>query len=256
MSAQALQRVVVRMLHDPDVERACAGAELSATERGWIEAVDPRRWRADPLRRYRVLQALIEEYPVSAARVVRGPGAPTFDAFFEGRWFHQTVQQRGVLAHAFGAWLGTLEEAAPFAAIEAAIARVRRVPSVRHAADRRARWRAAPWIAWGQGPLAAWEAARARLHDHPGGPVAAALDLKLRLRPGPLTEVHWLVDGAGSPRVEEPPEALVAFLDACRAPLHWVGLRAAIEAAGAEPEDADDLIEGFIDDVLLTLDAD
>lgn len=256
MSAQALQRVVVRMLHDPDLARATAGADLSASERGWIEAVDPRRWRADAMRRYRVLHALIDEYPVSAAQIVRGAGVACFDRFFEGPWFHRTVQARGVLALAFGAWLQSRPEAAPFAGIERAIAQVRRAACVRHRVDRAARWKAAPWIAWGDGPVAAWAALHARLAAHPDGPIAAALDSTLPLSRALGASTAWLVDGSAEPRVEEPPEALTAFLEAARRPLDWAQACAALIAAGAEPAEADALLVGFIDDALLTRSAD
>lgn len=256
MSAVALQRVVVRMLHDPDLARACARADLTPTERGWLEAVDPRRWRADPLRRYRLLHALIEEYPVASALVVRAAGVPAFDAFFEGQRFHDTVQRDGRVAEAFGDWLCARADVEPFAAIEAAIERVRRTPSVAHRPDPALQWRAAPWIAWGRGPLDAWSRLRARLQAHRGGMVAGALDPKLRLRVETPIAVDWLVDGSAAPRVEAAPAALIAFLAACSAPQPWAVACAALTAAGADPDEAPALLEGFIEDRLLTPGAD
>ncbi|MCA9557117.1 MAG: hypothetical protein KC583_01025, partial [Myxococcales bacterium] len=113
MSAAALQRVVVRMLYDPalveavyaDADAALADEPLSEAERAWLVAPDRRRWRADPHRRARTLQALLEEYPAAGARVARAEGLAALDAFFSSPAFHGCVQRRGSLADTFGDFL-------------------------------------------------------------------------------------------------------------------------------------------------------
>ena len=69
--SQALQRVVVRLLHDPAfVARVYEGQavpELSDLELGWVRTTDRRTWGVDRFRRSRLLQALLEEFPVSGA---------------------------------------------------------------------------------------------------------------------------------------------------------------------------------------------
>ncbi len=102
----ALQRVVVRLLHDPSlVDAVYAGAdlpEIGPEAHAWIRAVDRRAWGVDPYRRGRLLHALIGEYPVAvAARGVAG-----LDPFFRSTRFHDAVQTRGHVALAFGDWLG------------------------------------------------------------------------------------------------------------------------------------------------------
>ena len=71
MNAQALQRVVVRMLYDPALVDAVYGGApvegLDAPGRAHLIRVDRRAWATDPYRRSRSLKALIEEMPVSAA---------------------------------------------------------------------------------------------------------------------------------------------------------------------------------------------
>jgi hypothetical protein len=106
----ALQRVVVRMLHDwKFVAQVLAEPVpgLTEAELGWLRAVDPRRWRADPLRRYRLLQSVIEEFPAACAVVVRRAGVPTLDLFMSSQAFHQAIEAGEVLALAFGRWLCT-----------------------------------------------------------------------------------------------------------------------------------------------------
>lgn len=261
MSAQALQRVVVRLLHDPDLDRATRGAGLTATQRRWLERTDPRRWRADPMRRYRLLQTLIEEYPVSVALSVRAQDVAGIDRFFESACFHDGVQNRSVLALDFGAWLisnpppndATVVE---HARIEHAIAQVRRVPAVRHPADPARRWQLAPWIAVGRGPVDAWQQMRIDLLAHSGGLTVGILDPTFGVHCKSSAITAWMVDGSGDPKVEALPKALSMVLEALRRPLGWADCIAALTGAGADLNDADDLLRALIDDVLLTAVAD
>ena len=82
MGCLALQRVIVRMLYDPqlvsrvmeDASQALAEEDLTAEERTWIGTADARAWRIDPYRRSRSLNALIEEFPVGSGLVLRASG--------------------------------------------------------------------------------------------------------------------------------------------------------------------------------------
>lgn len=251
MSA-ALQRVVVRLLHDPDLDRATAGADLTPTELGWLTAVDPRRWRADGMRRYRLLQALIEEFPVASARVIRADGVPALDRFFESLAFHQSVQRRRVLALDFGEWLADQPGARDAAQIERGIAQVRRTPRAVVPGDETSRWRRAPWIAIGRGQLADWQAQRAVLAGHPDGILAGVLDARLclPLATGPVED--WLIDGGSSPRIEALVPALARFLQGLEAPVPWAELTRRLVGLGADAADVPELLQGFIADALLT----
>ena len=144
MSHQALQRLVVRLLYDPelvarvyaDPEPALAGLELTPAERQFVVALDRRAYGTDPHRRSRSLTDLLREFPAAASLVAREPGGlATLDGFFSSPSFHRAIAARGSLARAFGDYLLVLAEdpkqdprLARFARLEQAIALVRRAP--------------------------------------------------------------------------------------------------------------------------------
>jgi hypothetical protein len=110
----ALQRVVVRMLFDPDfasqVYRDPAGSldGLGVPEvmQRWVLANDPRLWNADRLRRSRALRILMEEFLASSAYALLETEHLAFlDAFFSSAFFHDAVQHRRYLALAYAAYL-------------------------------------------------------------------------------------------------------------------------------------------------------
>lgn len=156
LPAAALQRVVVRLLHDPAlVDHVYAGRELpeiGPTEHRWIRSVDRRAWGVDPYRRSRLLHALIEEFPVAVA----ARGTEGLESFCSSAAFHTCIQDRGHLAAAFGRWLGE----GGFARLERTFAAIRRGavgglgPGV-------------GVVAVPAGCLDAWSAARARLGADP-----------------------------------------------------------------------------------------
>lgn len=284
MSTSALQRVVVRMLYDPvlveavyrDAAKALAGVELTAVERGWLVAPDRRRYQADPLRRSRGLQALIEEFAVSAAGVAVGPGVGALDAFFSAGAFHRAVQAGRSLALAFGEWLAHFGgEVAAFAALEGGIARVRRAPlravgEASGGADFDRRWMTAPW-AWGGlvpgGTLAAWQAQRSRLAAQ-GGLVEAVVAAQgaSEAEPGVMLapslqpqEPEGLVVERTGPHaddvgVAEASPALAGLLAALEQPLPWPAAAAALRRLGAEPGEEKALAADLLADGLLTVD--
>lgn len=122
MSHRTLERVFVRMLFDPRfVEQVYAGADLAlegldleAHERAQLVAVDRRAWGHDPMRRYRTLRTLAEEFKASttlALATTRSLGS--LDAFFSSPEFHTSVQERGSMAIAFSAFLERLVAECP-----------------------------------------------------------------------------------------------------------------------------------------------
>lgn len=282
MSAAALQRVVVRMLYDPalveavytDAAGALADVALTAEQRAWLVAPDRRRWRADPHRRARTLQALLEEYPAAGARVARRDGLGALDAFFSTAGFHRCVQVRGSLAEAFGDFLGARGTAvAGVARVEQGIARVRRAPpcpaggAPDDGARRPARpaggapgdgpWRAAPWIdafLAPAGALADRQAVVAALVAHPEGTLAGLVDPTVRLPAPPpaAPEAGFLVerDAAGAVAVGDCSPALARLL-AHRAPRDWPALRAALWDLGAEGDEAAEVAADLLADGLL-----
>lgn len=275
MSAGALQRVVVRMLHDPalveavyaDAGKALARVELSAAERGWLTAPDRRRWGADPLRRSRGLQAVLEEFPVAGAVAARAQGLGALDGFFSAPAFHRCVQGGGSLALAFGEWLARFGGAvAAFAALEGGVARVRRAPprpAEAPAVDRARSWVAAPWV-WGVrapgGTLAAWTAHRARLAAHPGGMLAGLVE------PGYALEKRRLVKSAPEGLLVERTGAgvdeigvaaaslgLAGLLEALRTPQPWATVAATMRRLGAARGEEAGLAAELLGDGLLTV---
>lgn len=85
---------------------ALAGVDLTPEERAAVVRPDPRAFATDPYRRPRALRSLLEEYPVSAWLAATATGdVRTLDAFFSSAFFHDCIQQRGSLAHAFGIYL-------------------------------------------------------------------------------------------------------------------------------------------------------
>ena len=185
MSAAILQRVIVRMLHDPelraavytDPDRALADLPLTPGERRSLLAPDARAWGIDEHRADRVLAALLEEHPVSALVLLEeGIALARFHRFFQSRFFHDAIMARRSLAPAFTDYLGTLAGSArahAMIALEAAIATLRR-RSLAAPAPSPGRLVAASHlqpVSLAAGTLAAWERAR----KHLGGTSAAAI---------------------------------------------------------------------------------
>jgi len=109
----ALQRLVVRLLFDPELvtsynanpEQVAGGLNLPEGSQQWLLSIDPRAWGIDTMRRSRTLTALLEEFPATAALSFQEPDASSrLDRFFSHDAFHPTIQARGALAPAFGAW--------------------------------------------------------------------------------------------------------------------------------------------------------
>lgn len=122
MVRDALQRGVVRMLHDPAlVERVYAGEDLpgvSPEEMRWVRAVDRRAWGADAERPARVMYGLVGEFPVAVAE----RGTAGLLGFFADPAFARAVESGSPLPLAFAGWLGDR----PFARLERAFAHARR----------------------------------------------------------------------------------------------------------------------------------
>jgi len=137
-SARLLQRVIVRMLHDPelraavyaDPDGALADLPLTPDERRSLVTPDARAWGIDVHRADRVLAALLEEHPVSALILLEeGVPLPRLHRFFQSRAFHEAIMARRSLAPAFAghlASLATTSRARAMIALESAVAALRR----------------------------------------------------------------------------------------------------------------------------------
>ena len=124
MNPRAIQRAVVRMMYDPAFVAAVYGARpvpgLAEAERALLRAADRRAFATDRFRRARAVQAIVDEFPASAAAI----GLPVLETFLDAREFHLVLAGRGAMALAFGTWLS--DQAAGAGRIEAAMAQLRR----------------------------------------------------------------------------------------------------------------------------------
>jgi hypothetical protein len=163
-------------------------------------------------------------------------------SFFAGAAFHRAVQERGSLAAAFGEHLaaGGTPLVRALAAVETAVARVRRAPRTPapSPAGTLRRTPAAAVVVVPAGSLRCYETLRA------GGPPAA-------LAPGdePLLVVRPGADSAVT--IEHAPVALATLLDGATAPQPRAALLAAARRLGAEGGEDVDVVDGLIRDGLL-----
>jgi len=118
MSAQALQRMLIRVMFDPSLlealrsepEQVMGMESLSTHELTDLLSQDPRAFRTDSHRSSRHLQALLEEYPVSVHHFTQGnPGRLL--SFFSSARFHDAIQQWTSIRKAFERYL--VEQAPP-----------------------------------------------------------------------------------------------------------------------------------------------
>lgn len=273
MSYATLQRVVVRMLYDPALvaavyrgDRDALGSlDLTAPERRWLVAQDPRAYATDPHRRGRTLTALLEELPVASALVVRAAGPTALDAFFGAARFHDAIQRRGSLAAAYAGWLqdqhGALpreRRLPPVVRLEAAIAAIRRArPTTPSGGPLVVTATTVAAVRVDGGTLAFRQAAADTLAAHRAGLVGGVLDKGARLpdrRLDPGTPEELLVERTldDEVTVAEGSEALGEVLRACASPvLRHVAL-AAVRAQGAEEGEDVEILDGLIEDGLLS----
>ena len=142
MSSEQLQKLAVRMHHDPDLvtqvyeqpEDTALREGLSVQQLALLSEPDRRAWGADTERRDRVLEGLRVEYPVSCALVeLEGLDRAVLLEFFSTTHFHACVSRWGLQSLAFADFLDDLSAKAGPAlpeclALERALAQVRRSP--------------------------------------------------------------------------------------------------------------------------------
>lgn len=249
LDPRRVQAALVCMHFDPayaaEVRGARPLAELAPRERALLRDLDPRALATDHYRRARAVQALLDEYPVSAAVL----GVPAVDAFFSTPAFRACVFEPGSMALAFGTWLG--HQADGPGQIEAAIARVRR-PSPAPGPGIACAPRLAPLLA-PEGSLAFYEATRAALGPDPVAALAAA-GLPTREPPPRSQRREALLveaDAAGAIALGGASEPLVRLLlFAARARPRDALAREAVRL-GAAPGEAAELLDSLLAEGLL-----
>ena len=109
-----LQRVVVRMLFDPDFarsvradpERATRGLDIPSRLLKQLKEQDVRLWWADDLRPLRAMKGLVQEFQVSTALYLNESRSwSALMSFFGDASFHSSVQNRQYMALAFMEYL-------------------------------------------------------------------------------------------------------------------------------------------------------
>ena len=138
-SVAAVQQAMARMLFDPGFVAAVHAGPvdgLTEAERQLLLGVDRRAWGTDRYRRSRGVQALLEEYPVTAGIL----GVDAVDAFFSSSSFVAVLRSRGSLGLAFGDHVAE-SPAGEVARLEQAVARARRDVACRVRPGRRLRTR-------------------------------------------------------------------------------------------------------------------
>jgi len=279
VSAAGVQHVAVLLLHDPtlvaraydDVDAALARFDLTPHERRLLVAPDRRRWVADPLRPRRVLRALLDEFPASAALAVHATRRlSALDAFFAGPEFERCVRSRGLLTTAFAAFLRRLHEHGTVAdgrlpaltALEDALARARRGPPRKpRTQDPTRPWRRAAHVipvTVPAGSLAVLHAVQQVLFEITLTPVAALADDGPDLARVPsldagTTSEHLLAEGAsdGAATLAETDVALVQLLEFAGEFRSFAALVARAAELGATVPDANGLLLGLARDGLL-----
>jgi hypothetical protein len=249
MNPRAIQQAIVRMMIDPAFVAAVHGRRpvpgLAEDERALLRAVDRRAFTTDRFRRARAVQALVEEYPVSAAAI----GLTAVDGFLCAPEFAACVTGRGSMALAFGTWLK--DQASGVGVIEAAMARLRRSPVTGASAGALICGpRFAPLIV-PEGTLAWYEATRAWLGALPlqrlaeGGPRSGLPRRGLTRRQG---EEFILLEARsdGGLDLGTASEALVRLLRFAGQPRSRPALEAEAMTRGAAAHEAAEVIDDLL----------
>lgn len=250
--SQALQRVIVRMLYDPSlVARVYDGhtpAPLTDAQAELLRRQPRGAWGTDPYRPSRTLQALIEEYPASAALT----GVPPLHGFFQGEVFHRAIMDRRVLSLAFGDWIAA--RAGAVARFEQAVATLRRRQPVSVPAGQLC---CAPrlWpVSLPDNTVAAWQQVKAGLGPRP---LEALLDSDRPLPAAPALgpgQEHWLleVDASGQIQLGGGSAGLNGLLRAAARPVSVAALAEAALSLGAEsPDEAREICGELLEQGLL-----
>lgn len=264
MSHRALQRTLVRLLHDPTlVERfaetgrhALEEPELSAQELDWLSAANPAAFLTDPYRQGRVLTSLVEELPTSSLlAAARVPGGLV--SFFTTPWFHESIRRDRALRLGFADFLTAAgDDVAALVSVERLLMEMRRSSEATSTAE----LAVAPRVTWAPcpgGTLDLYQSLWAEL-SRTGKPlVEAVLSLAGSQRQAQglgVAEAEILLvepDGRGGFHIGEIPPGLEAILNASKAHGTLRACQAAALNAGASESEALEIIQELIGDGLL-----
>lgn len=262
MSHTALQRVIVRMLYDPQLvsrvfanpASALANEDITEEEGNWLVQTDRRAYDVDTLRRARTLTALVEEYPVSCQSWVTQAGTTdALELFFSKSEFHDCVQSRGSLALAFGDYLLGADlvrlcpELRAFTTLEQHIAMLRRAKPIKKVSNTLCLASRTAVFSLPEGAIFNYQIILDALNQHPEGLVAGALKSKTTQGTIPTKGTEWvLASNTGTINLEILPDALAELLIAL--PLERSLLEQRASSLGATADEAREIITELIDD--------
>ncbi len=278
MSHIALQHVIVRMLYDPSFVRrvyadphvATGDCDVTDDERAWLVRSDRRAWSVDPYRRARSLTGLLEEYPVSCARLVRALGSDAagarLDSYFSSERFHRDVQAGSTLAESFGDWLAS-DEATTDTDTTTTLAEhpiERGIVGARRAFERRGpeaagegAWVLAPGVEIAfaaEGAVASFANALGTLRGHASGLPEAVLDEGLALPDPPRSDARdgvLVLGHTGDVGLEAVSPELATVLEGCRSAVDFDALCRHAGTVGASPDDVRGIVDSFVGDGVL-----
>ena len=267
-----MQRVIVRMLFDPAFarsvierpEESLKGLGLDARHVSFLTGPDPRVWRLDPHRRARSLEALLDEYPASAALLVGSTSQTSaLDAFFSSSHFHQCIQQRQRLALAFGSYLIDLAihlkraDLEGVTTLEKAVAAFRRPSQLPDNPD--AKLHLSPNVALVSVPTGTLEAyvnITQTLAEKQLSGAAAVILSSFRLRPFQTTEQRvWVLlekmnEGSG-PGLSVLADGLASLLVLANQGTSFESFSEVARNHGADPGEEREILDSLIDDGLI-----
>lgn len=255
--ARRVQQALVCMHFDPEYAAAVRGEaslpELGVRERELLRGVDPRALATDELRRARAVHAIVDEFPVCAALL----GLDVVDRFFSSPMFRACVFERGSMALAFGqSYLEGRARVRGVGAIETAMALARRRVRVR-ALARGVSIGRAPGIepvVTAAGMLAFHQRVLRRLGPEPLRTLAARRE-PWPQRPPERGREHLLIEAKadGSIALGTASEALVELLRAASPARPRAELARVATELGAEPGEADALLDDLVAEGLLQI---
>jgi len=239
-------------------ELALADLALTAEEKDWLHAPDRRRWGADPDRPLRALQTLLDEYPVAFAQGVSEHGFPALEQFFRGSDFRQCIEHGGSLALSFGDFLvGLSPSLASVAKLERAMAQIRRSRPVpeRHGGSIQ-RWQTHPHVLpliLPETTLSLWTRQHHWLRTYEGALVDAVLSPTYPATDFPTDApvTGLLVTAEDGVSAGECSIELARFLIALHSPLGRPAVDGHLQALGAEPGEAGEILDGLVEDRLV-----
>jgi hypothetical protein len=256
LDPRRVQHALVCMHFDPEYAAAVRGEaslpELGERERELLRSVDPRALATDELRRARAVQAILDEYPVTAALL----GLDVVDQFFSSSAFRECVFERGSMALAFGRhYLDEYPRAQGVGAIETAMAIARRGSGSQTAAPGPGELGRAPGVepvVTRAGMLAFYQRVLRRLGPQPLRMLAEQRKPSLETPPKRGRE-HLLIEAKpdGSLAIGTASRELVELLRAAAPARARDELVRVAVSLGAEPHEAEELLDDLVGDGLL-----